>query len=94
MLIVIKNGIIVIVDLIYEVDVFIENGVIMEIGKGLFGNEELDVIGCYVMFGGIDLYVYLEMLFMGIYFSDDFEFGICVGLVGGIMMVVDFCLFN
>lgn len=94
MSIVIKNGIVVIVDFIYEVDVLIENGVIIEIGKGLMGNEVFDVIGCYIMLGGIDLYVYLEMLFMGIYFSDDFESGMCVGLVGGIMMVVDFCLLN
>ena len=72
---VIKNGTIVTADLTYEADVLIENGVITEIGKGLSGNETLDATGCYVMPGGIDPHVHLEMPFMGTYSSDDFESG-------------------
>ena len=91
---VIKNGTIVTADLSYEADVLIENGVITEIGKGLKGDEELDATGCYVMPGGIDPHVHLEMPFMGTYSSDDFESGTRAGLAGGTTMVVDFCLPN
>ena len=91
---VIKNGTIVTHDLTYEADVLIENGQIIEIGKGLSGDEELDATGCYVMPGGIDPHVHLEMPFMGTYSSDDFESGTRAGLAGGTTMVVDFALPN
>ncbi len=91
---VIKNGTVVTADLTYEADVLIEGGVITEIGKGLRGDEELDATGCYVMPGGIDPHVHLEMPFMGTYSSDDFESGTRAALAGGTTMVVDFCLPN
>ncbi|MFY0662007.1 MAG: dihydropyrimidinase [Shimia sp.] len=91
---VIKNGTVVTADLSYEADVLIENGQIIEIGKGLKGDETLDATGCYVMPGGIDPHVHLEMPFMGTYSSDDFESGTRAGLAGGTTMVVDFCLPN
>jgi len=52
----------------------------------------LDAAGCYVMPGGIDPHVHLEMPFMGTYSADDFESGTRAGLAGGTTMVVDFCL--
>ena len=91
---VIKNGTVVTADLSYEADVLIENGQIIEIGKGLKGDETLDATGCYVMPGGIDPHVHLEMPFMGTYSSDDFESGTRAALAGGTTMVVDFCLPN
>ena len=91
---VIKGGTIVTADLTYEADVLVENGVITEIGQGLSGDEILDATGCYVMPGGIDPHVHLEMPFMGTYSSDDFESGTRAGLAGGTTMVVDFCLPN
>ena len=91
---VIKNGTVVTADLSYEADVLVENGVITEIGKGLSGSKELDATGCYVMPGGIDPHVHLEMPFMGTYSSDDFESGTRAALAGGTTMVVDFCLPN
>lgn len=91
---VIKNGTIVTADLTYKADVLIEGGQITEIGMGLSGNEELDATGCYVMPGGIDPHVHLEMPFMGTYSADDFESGTRAGLAGGTTMVVDFCLPN
>ena len=89
---VIKNGTIVTADLTYKADVKIEDGRIVEIGPNLSGNETLDATGCYVMPGGIDPHVHLEMPFMGTYSSDDFESGTRAGLAGGTTMVVDFCL--
>ena len=91
---IIKNGTIVTADLTYEADVKIEDGVITEIGPNLSGGEELDATGCYVMPGGIDPHVHLEMPFMGTYSSDDFESGTRAGLSGGTTMVIDFCLPN
>jgi len=89
---VIKNGTIVTADLTYDADVLIEGGQIIEIGKGLKGDEVLDATGCYVMPGGIDPHVHLEMPFMGTYSSDDFESGTRAALSGGTTMVVDFAL--
>ncbi|QLF71074.1 dihydropyrimidinase [Peteryoungia desertarenae] len=89
---VIKNGTIVTADLTYKADIKIEGGVIVEIGPNLSGSEVLDATGCYVMPGGIDPHVHLEMPFMGTYSADDFESGTRAGLAGGTTMVVDFCL--
>lgn len=89
---IIKNGTIVTADLTYKADVKIDQGVIAEIGENLSGGKELDATDCYVMPGGIDPHVHLEMPFMGTYSSDDFESGTRAGLAGGTTMVVDFCL--
>ena len=89
---IIKNGTVVTADLTYKADVKIEDGVIVEIGPNLSGGDELDATGCYVMPGGIDPHVHLEMPFMGTYSADDFESGTRAGLAGGTTMVVDFCL--
>ncbi|MGA1802301.1 dihydropyrimidinase [Rhizobium sp. HT1-10] len=89
---VIKNGTVVTADLTYKADVRIEDGVIVEIGQNLSGNEVLDATGCYVMPGGIDPHVHLEMPFMGTYSADNFESGTRAALAGGTTMVVDFCL--
>ena len=91
---VIKGGTVVTADLSYPADVKIEDGVIVEIGKNLTGDEVLDATGCYVMPGGIDPHTHLEMPFMGTYSTDDFESGTRAGLAGGTTMVVDFCLPN
>ncbi|MDH6269650.1 dihydropyrimidinase [Rhizobium sp. SG_E_25_P2] len=89
---IIKNGTVVTADLTYKADVKIEGGVIIEIGQNLSGDTVLDAAGCYVMPGGIDPHVHLEMPFMGTYSADDFESGTRAGLAGGTTMVVDFCL--
>ncbi|MEM8742606.1 MAG: dihydropyrimidinase [Pseudomonadota bacterium] len=89
---IIKDGTVVTADLTYKADVAIENGMIAEIGPGLSGDTALDATGCYVMPGGIDPHVHLEMPFMGTYSSDDFESGTRAALAGGTTMVVDFCL--
>ncbi|MGX5719772.1 dihydropyrimidinase [Shinella zoogloeoides] len=89
---VIKGGTIVTADLTYKADVKIEGGKIVGIGPDLSGDEVLDAAGCYVMPGGIDPHVHLEMPFMGTYSADDFESGTRAGLAGGTTMVVDFCL--
>ncbi|MEP3279767.1 MAG: dihydropyrimidinase [Stappiaceae bacterium] len=91
---VIKGGTVVTADLTYQADVLIDGGKIIEIGDNLSGDETLDATGCYVMPGGIDPHVHLEMPFMGTFSSDNFESGTRAGLAGGTTMVVDFCLPN
>ncbi|MEN0087029.1 MAG: dihydropyrimidinase [Pseudomonadota bacterium] len=88
----IRNGTVVTADLTYKADVQIEDGIITAIGPNLSGGTELDATGCYIMPGGIDPHVHLEMPFMGTYSSDDFESGTRAALAGGTTMVVDFCL--
>ncbi len=89
---VIKNGTIVTADLTYKADIKVDGGKIVEIGPDLKGDETLDASGCYVMPGGIDPHVHLEMPFMGTYSADDFDSGTRAALAGGTTMVVDFCL--
>ncbi|WP_029616885.1 dihydropyrimidinase [Pseudorhizobium marinum] len=89
---VIKHGTIVTADLTYKADVKIDGSRIVEIGPDLSGDTVLDATGCYVMPGGIDPHVHLEMPFMGTYSADDFESGTRAALAGGTTMVVDFCL--
>ncbi|ODN72036.1 D-hydantoinase/dihydropyrimidinase [Methylobrevis pamukkalensis] len=89
---VIKGGTVVTADLTYKADVKIEGGRITEIGPDLAGDTVLDAAGCYVMPGGIDPHVHLEMPFMGTYSADNFESGTRAALSGGTTTVVDFCL--
>ncbi len=89
---VIKGGTIVAADRSYAADVAIEDGRIVRIGTDLTGDRVLDAEGCYVMPGGIDPHVHLEMPFMGTHSADDFESGTRAGLAGGTTSVVDFCL--
>ena len=69
---VIRNGTIVTADLTYKADIAVDGGRIIEIGPNLSGDTVLDATGCYVMPGGIDPHVHLEMPFMGTYSADDF----------------------
>ena len=89
---VIKGGTVVTADLTYKADVKIEDGIITAIGSDLSGDETLDATGCFVMPGGIDPHVHLQMPFMGTYSSDDFASGTRAAVAGGTTMVVDFCL--
>ncbi len=91
---VIKGGTVVTADLSYKADVLVDGGKIIAIGENLSGDETLDATDCYVMPGGIDPHVHLEMPFMGTFSSDNFESGTRAGLAGGTTMVVDFCLPN
>src|SRR5687767_7322045 len=72
---VIRNGTIVTADRTWTADVLIEGEKIAAIGEGLKGDEEVDASGAYVMPGGIDPHVHLEMPFMGTSSTDDFYTG-------------------
>lgn len=77
----IKGGKVVNDDCIYEVDVYIENGIIQQVGREfmIFGGVKvIDVIGKLVIFGGIDISIYFYQIFMNVTCVDDFYYGIKV----------------
>lgn len=92
----IKNGTIVTATDTFQADIFIENGVISQIGENLAarGAEIVDAQGCYVFPGGIDPHTHLEMPFGGTVTKDDFETGTIAAAFGGTTTVIDFCITN
>ena len=52
----------------------------------------IDASDSFIIPGGIDPHVHLEMPFMGTHTREDFETGTIAALSGGTTMVVDFCL--
>ena len=89
---VIRGGTVVTAEGSYPADVLIEGERIAAIGPGLKGDEEVDASGAYVMPGGIDPHVHLEMPFMGTSSTDDFYSGTVAAASGGTTTVVDFCI--
>ena len=88
----IKGGTIVTADRTYKADVLIEGESISAIGSGLSGTTTIDATGCFIMPGGIDPHVHLDMPFMGTFSSDNYETGTRAALFGGTTMVIDFIL--
>lgn len=67
-------------------DVFIEEGVIKQIGHNLIvpgGTKTIDATGKLVMPGGIDTNTHLESTIMGTKSVDDFMTGTRAAIVGG-----------
>ena len=95
---VIRNGTIVTASETYQADIGIKDGVIALIGQGIEGDEIIDVSGRYVMPGGVDVHVHLEMtigdgsaeLAEVITSSDDFTTGTIAAACGGTTTVIDF----
>ncbi|XP_049595788.1 dihydropyrimidinase-related protein 5a [Syngnathus scovelli] len=89
--ILIKGGKVVNDDCTQEADVYIENGVIQQVGKELMipgGAKVVDASGKLVMPGGIDTSVHLEETFMNAATADDFYSGTKAALAGGTTMVI------
>ena len=61
MSLVIKGGTIVAADRTYKADVLVEGETIKAIGEGLKGDSSLDAAGCFVMPGGVDPHVHLNV---------------------------------
>ena len=89
---VIKGGTIVTAERSYRADILIEGERIAEIGENLRGDETIDASDAYVMPGGIDPHVHLEMPFMGTSSADDFHSGTVAAASGGVTTVIDFCI--
>ncbi|XP_075964252.1 dihydropyrimidinase-related protein 5a isoform X1 [Anarhichas minor] len=89
--ILIKGGKVVNDDCTQEADVYIENGIIEQVGKELMipgGAKVIDASGKLVLPGGIDTSVHLEESFMNATTADDFYSGTKAALAGGTTMVI------
>lgn len=76
--ILIKGGKVVNDDFTQEADVYIENGIIQQVGKELMipgGAKVIDATGKLVLPGGIDTSVHLQESFMNATTADDFYSG-------------------
>ncbi|XP_048012873.1 dihydropyrimidinase-related protein 5b [Megalobrama amblycephala] len=89
--ILIKGGRVVNDDVTQEADVYIENGVVQQVGRELMipgGAKVIDASGKLVIPGGIDTSVHLQQTFMNATTQDDFYSGTKAALLGGTTMVI------
>ncbi|XP_063981581.1 dihydropyrimidinase isoform X1 [Diachasmimorpha longicaudata] len=93
----IKNGKVVNEDSITDADVYIEDGVIKQLGRNLIipgGTRTIDARGKYIMPGGIDPHTHFELELMGAKSADDFYRGTKAAIAGGTTMIMDFVIPN
>lgn len=89
---IIKNGKIVNADGVSDGDIFIEDGVIKELGRNLIipgGTRSIDAKGRFIFPGGIDPHTHLDSSAFGKK-ADDFYQGTKAAIAGGTTMVIDF----
>lgn len=91
----VKNGQVVNADGITDSDVYIEDGIIRQLGRNLIipgGTRVIDARGMYVMPGGIDPHTHMEVELFGSKSADDFYQGTKAAVAGGTTMIIDFAL--
>ncbi|XP_070598109.1 dihydropyrimidinase-related protein 5 isoform X2 [Erythrolamprus reginae] len=91
MRILIKGGKVVNDDCTLEADVYIENGIIQQVGRELMipgGAKVIDATGKLVIPGGIDTSTHFHQTFMNATCVDDFYHGTKAALVGGTTMII------
>ena len=71
-------------------DLAIDRGRIAAIGKNLNAAHTIDASGCFVLPGGVDCHVHLQMQLNGLISTDSFESGTVAAACGGTTTVVDF----
>jgi dihydropyrimidinase len=87
---VIRNGQLVGPTQILEEDLAIDGERIAAIGRGLSGRQEIDAAGKYILPGGIDPHVHLEMKVGATRSSDDWFTGTRAAACGGTTTLIDF----
>ncbi len=77
-----------------QVDVAVEGETIVAVGPGLAGKAKsvVDATGKFLIPGGLDVHVHLELPFCGTTSSDDWETGTRAAARGGVTTVIDFAI--
>lgn len=91
----IKNGTVVNANKMEEMDVYVEDGIIKQLGRNMIipgGTRTIDAKSLYVMPGGIDPHTHFEFEFMGDKSADDFYTGTKAAVAGGTTMIIDFAI--
>ncbi|XP_051641136.1 dihydropyrimidinase isoform X2 [Manacus candei] len=93
----IKGGKVVNDDLSVVADVYVEDGVVQQVGPNLnpepsTGLIVLDATNKLVIPGGIDTHTHMEFPFMGSRSKDDFYTGTKAAIAGGTTMIIDFAI--
>src|SRR5262249_25841813 len=93
---IIANGTVISAEGQEKADVAIKGEKIAAVGKGLAKNangaEVIDAAGRYVIPGGIDVHVHLELPFCGTVSADDWNTGTRAAARGGVTTVIDFAI--
>ena len=95
--VIITNGVIVGADGEQTGDVAIRGETIAAVGPGLVAADQgharvIDATGRYVIPGGLDVHVHLELPFCGTVSSDDWNTGTRAAAKGGVTTVIDFAI--
>lgn len=75
---------------VFAADVAVDGARIAAVGQGLEGRRTVEAGGCYVIPGGVDPHVHLQMALGGRVSSDGFAEGTVATLCGGTTTIIDF----
>ncbi len=91
----IRGGTVVSAERAWRADVLVSGETIAAVGEGIdvpAGTRTIDAGGAFVMPGGIDPHVHMELPFMGTVSVDDFLSGTACAAAGGTTMIIDFAI--